>query len=363
MIRSEQSRSFIKNTSWPDQIQEAIAGGRPAVVAELSGNHGKNLELARQMIYAAAKAGVTGVKLQTYTADTMTLPCRHEEFMIMESDSLWVGQSLHELYQKASTPWSWHRELFLLAQELGLLAFSSPFDCTAVDFLESLNVPCYKVASFEITDLPLLKHIGSTGKPVILSTGMSTIEEIQEAMETLGDSGSADIMLLKCTSAYPADPADCHLATLVDMKVRFGCPVGLSDHTRGMGSAIAGMTLGACLVEKHFTLSRDAGGVDAEFSTEPEELKSMVTELTDAHKALGRVCYGGSNAEQANKKYRRSLYLKVPVQKGEIITASHVQVIRPAMGLAPKYLSKVIGRTSVADLPRGTALQWHHFDS
>lgn len=334
---------------------------KPFVIAELSGNHSQSLQLALKMVEAAALAGADAIKLQTYTADTMTLDCAQDEFQIADSDNLWKGNSLHKLYQQAYTPWEWHQVLFDKAAELGLIAFSSPFDISAVDFLESLDVPCYKIASFENNDIPLIKRIAQTGKPVIISTGMASLAEVSEAVQTLKHNGCSEIILLKCTSAYPASPAQANLKTIQHMRDTFQCEVGLSDHTLGIGVAVAGVALGASVIEKHFVLSRDAGGVDAAFSLQPEELKMLVLESQAAALARGQVLYGGDSSEQASKKYRRSIYISEDVQAGDILTEKNIKVVRPGLGLAPKYYQSILGKKVTQAANKGTAVTWELF--
>jgi N-acetylneuraminate synthase len=330
----------------------------PFVIAELSGNHNQSIDLAIEMIEAAAKAGVDAIKLQTYTADTMTLDCEHDDFQILEGDNLWQGNSLHKLYQKAYTPWEWHKTLFEKAQSLGLIAFSSPFDISAVEFLETLNVPCYKIASFENNDIPLIERIAKTGKPVIISTGMASLTEISEAIDCLKSNGCQQIVLLKCTSAYPASPAQANLKTLAHLRATFACEVGISDHTLGIGVSIAGVALGASVIEKHFVLSRNDGGVDAAFSLEPDEFTLLVNESKSAAQSLGKVIYGGDTSEQNSKKYRRSLYISQDVRKGQPLTEDNIKVVRPGFGLAPKHYKQVLGQKVSQDLTKGTALSW-----
>ncbi|WP_233053103.1 pseudaminic acid synthase [Motilimonas cestriensis] len=332
------------------------------VIAELSGNHNQDFDLAIQMVEAAAQAGADAIKLQTYTAETMTLDLRQGEFVIQEKDSLWSGQSLYDLYGKASTPWQWHKALFDRARELGMLAFSSPFDSSAVDFLESLDVPCYKIASFENTDIPLLKKVAATGKPIILSTGMASLAEIDEAVSCLRQHGAGEIALLKCTSTYPAAATDTNLLTIPHMQQAFACPVGLSDHTQGIGAAIASVALGARIIEKHFVLDRSQGGVDAEFSIEPNELKSLIIESRRAIDALGQVTYGGTAKEEAAKRYRRSIYVAKPIKQGERFNEQNLRIVRPGLGLAPKYWEQVQGRVAAQDLEVGMPLDWTLLD-
>lgn len=333
----------------------------PFVIAELSGNHNQSLDLAFKMIEAAAEAGVDAIKLQTYTADTMTLDCDADDFQIFEDSNLWKGNSLYKLYQKAYTPWEWHKALFGKANSLGLVAFSSPFDISAVEFLETLDVPCYKIASFENNDIPLIKRIAQTGKPVIISTGMASLVEIAEAVETLRENGCSQIVLLKCTSAYPALPAQANLKTIQHLRDTFQCEVGISDHTLGIGVALAGVALGASVIEKHFVLSRDAGGVDAAFSLEPSELKMLVSESRSAALAGGNVLYGGDSSEQDSKKYRRSIYISADVEGGDVLSSDNIKIVRPGLGLAPKYYDHVLGRKIAKKTAKGTALTWELF--
>ncbi len=331
---------------------------RPFIIAELSGNHQQNYQLAEQMIESAAQSGVHAIKLQTYTPETMTLDINSQDFMVTERDSLWQGESLYSLYSKAATPWEWHEPLFKKARSLGLQAFSSPFDASAVDFLENLDVPCYKIASFENTDLPLIKKVAQTGKPLIVSTGMASEQEIEELLGTISDSGNRQVVLLKCTSNYPADASDCNLLTLVDMQKKFGTLVGLSDHTLGNSVALAAVALGSCVIEKHFVLDRQAGGVDAEFSLEPDELKHLVQETETVWRAMGKVQYGGSDNEQVSKKYRRSVYCSRDIRAGECLSEQNIRVIRPGFGLPPKHYEQLLGKTARQDIPRGTAISW-----
>lgn len=330
----------------------------PFIIAELSGNHSQDYNLALAMIEAAAKAGVDAIKLQTYTADSMTLDVRNDEFMVSAEGSLWQGDNLYDLYAKASTPYEWHKPLFDYAQSLGLVAFSSPFDIKAVDFLETLDVPLYKIASFELTDLPLIEAVAKTGKPMIMSTGMATKTEIAEAVNLVRSIGNNDITLLKCTSTYPAKIEDSNLATLSDLASSFHCQVGLSDHTQGLAAAVAATALGASVIEKHFVLDRNAGGVDAAFSLEPDELTQLVAACRQASAALGDVTYGGTQAEQDFKKYRRSIYISKDCQAGDVLDGSNIQIVRPSLGLAPKHWSDVLGKTLKVDAKKGEALAW-----
>jgi pseudaminic acid synthase len=334
-----------------------IGAGQPAyIVAELSANHGGSLEKACDTIRAAAKAGADAIKVQTYRADTVTIDCDNEYFTI-KGGTIWDGANLYSLYEQAYTPWEWHAELQQTALECGIGFFSTPFDNTAVDFLEELNVPCHKVASFELVDLPLLRKIGSTGKPVIMSTGMASKEEIREAVEALKSAGCGELILLKCTSSYPADPADANLRTIPDLAASFGCPVGLSDHTTGIAVSVASVALGACLLEKHFTLSRADGGPDSSFSLEPAEFKQLVEEVRIAEQALGTIRYGGTASEEKSKAFRRSLFVVQDIKKGERFTSENVRVIRPADGLMPRELDRVLGKAASQDIAFGTPLR------
>lgn len=331
----------------------------PFVIAEMSGNHNQSLERALAIVEAAAAAGAHALKIQTYTADTMTLDVDEGEFHI--EHPLWGGQSLHRLYQQAYTPWEWHAPIFGRARELGMLAFSTPFDDSAVDFLESLDVPAYKIASFENADLPLIRKVAATGKPMIVSTGMATLAELDEMVQAARGAGCRDLVLLKCTSTYPATPENSHIRTIPHMRELFGCQVGLSDHTPGIGAAVAAVALGATVIEKHFTLRRADGGVDASFSLEPEELAALVTETERAWQALGQVRYGPTEAEVASRVYRRSLYIVRDMARGEVLGPDSLRAIRPGLGLAPKYYDQLLGRRLARDARRGTPLSWDLF--
>ncbi|MGS2720410.1 pseudaminic acid synthase [Paraglaciecola aestuariivivens] len=335
---------------------------KPFIIAELSGNHNQQLDLALDMVQAAANAGADAIKLQTFTADSMTLDVDNAHFVIQEKDSLWHGESLHALYQKAATPYAWHQPLFDKAQSLGMLAFSSPFDEQAVDFLDELNVPCYKIASFELTDLPLIRKAASKNKPLIMSTGMASLTEIEQAVSVARNAGCNDIILLKCTSTYPAEPTQSNILTIPHLREAFGCQVGLSDHTAGVGVSVAAVALGASVIEKHFVLDRQAGGVDAAFSLEPDELSSLVKETTRAHQALGQVTYGGSPAEEKSKQYRRSIYVSADIQPGQKLSPDNIRIVRPAFGLAPKHWDKVMGKVAKQPLVKGTPLDWSMFE-
>jgi pseudaminic acid synthase len=334
----------------------------PFIIAELSGNHNQQIDLALAMVDAAAAAGAHAIKLQTFTADSMTLDVNSADFVIQEKNNLWHGASLHGLYAKAATPYEWHSVLFERAKAQGMLAFSSPFDASAVDFLAELDVPCYKIASFELTDIPLITKAASMGKPLIMSTGMASLSEIELAVNTAKTAGCQDIILLKCTSTYPAQPSNTNLFTLPHLREAFNCQVGLSDHTAGVGVSVASVALGANVIEKHFVLDRQAGGVDAAFSLEPAEFKMLVDETERAWQALGEVKYGGSDVEQESKQYRRSIYACENIQAGELFTEQNLRVVRPAFGLAPKYWQAVQGKHAKQDIPKGTALNWTHVD-
>lgn len=330
----------------------------PWIIAEMSGNHNQSLERAVAIIDAAADAGAHAVKLQTYTADTMTLDIREREFMIRDADSLWAGRSLYDLYEEAHTPWDWHPALFERAKQRGITCFSTPFDETAVEFLESVGCPAYKIASFENADVALLRKVAKAGKPIIVSTGMATLGEIQQAVDTIRSEGNNDIVLLKCTSTYPADPSNSHLRTIPHLRDAFAVQVGLSDHTPGIGVPLAATALGATVIEKHVTLDRRDGGVDAAFSLEPAELAALVTETERAHKSLGSVRYGPTKAEAGSIQFRRSLYVTHDLQAGDTLTADNVRAIRPGYGLPPNEFDRVLGMTVQRDMPRGTALDW-----
>jgi N-acetylneuraminate synthase len=330
----------------------------PFVIAEMSGNHKGSLERALAIVDAVADAGAQALKLQTYTADTMTLDLAEREFLIDDPQSLWAGRTLYDLYREAHTPWDWHAPIFERARQRGLVAFSTPFDATAVDFLESLDVPCYKIASFENVDLPLIRRVAATGKPLIVSTGLATLEEIADAVAAARDAGCRDLVLLKCTSAYPASPADSHLRTIPHLRAAFDCEVGLSDHTLGNGAALAAIALGATVIEKHVTLRRADGGVDSAFSLEPQELKQLVEDSERARLALGSVHYGPSANEVGSLRFRRSLYVVRDVRRGEELTRENVRAIRPGLGLPPKHLERVLGRRASRDIAAGTALAW-----
>ena len=330
----------------------------PFVIAEMSGNHNQSLERALAIVEAAAGAGAHALKLQTYTADSMTIDLDEREFHISDPDNLWEGSSLYQLYAEAHTPWEWHQPIFERARELGIMPFSTPFDDTAVDFLEQLNVPCYKIASFENTDLPLIRRVAATGKPVIISTGMASIAELDETVRTARVAGCEDLILLKCTSTYPASPANTNILTIPHMRELFDCEIGLSDHTLGIGVAVASVALGACVIEKHFTLQRADGGVDSEFSMEPAEMSELVVETERAWQAMGKVAYGATEAEKKSLQFRRSLYVVKDLRAGDILTSENLRAIRPGHGLPTRYLQQIVGKAVKKDIKRGTALNW-----
>jgi N-acetylneuraminate synthase len=327
------------------------------VVAELSANHNQDFDHAVRIIEAAKEAGADAVKLQTYTPDTITIASDREEFLV-SGGTLWDGRNLHDLYAEAFTPWEWQPKLKQVAEDLGMDCFSSAFDSTAVDFLEEMGVPAHKVASFELVDIPLIQKMARTGKPLIMSTGMATLDEIEEALQTARGAGATQIALLKCTSAYPAPAEDMNLRTIPEMARRFGVPVGLSDHTMGIAAPLAAVALGACVLEKHLTLSRSTPGPDSAFSLEPHEFKAMVDAVRIAEKALGEVHFGLSAKEQASRRFRRSLFVVEDVKKGEIFTAANVRSIRPAHGLHTRHLPEVLGRSTAQEIKRGTPLSW-----
>lgn len=330
----------------------------PFIIAEMSGNHNQSLERALAIVEAAAKSGAHAIKLQTYTADTLTLDVHDGDFYINNPDSIWKGKSLYELYKQAYTPWDWHRPIFDRAHELGLIPFSTPFDDTAVDFLEDLNVPCYKIASFENTDLPLIRRVAATGKPLIISTGMATAAELDETVRTAREAGCRDLVLLKCTSTYPAKIKNTNILTIPHLRRLFDCEVGLSDHTSGLGVAVASVAIGATVIEKHFTLNRTDGGVDSAFSSEPQEMSQIVVETKNAWRALGRVSYGPTEAEKNSLQFRRSLYVVKDLREGDTLTRENMRAIRPGFGLPTKFFEVVLGKKVNQEVKRGTALDW-----
>lgn len=333
-------------------------GMRPYLIAEMSGNHNQSLDRALEIVEAAAASGADAIKLQTYTADTMTLDIRAPGFVIEDPDSLWAGRQLYELYDEAHTPWEWHAPIMQRAHELGIACFSTPFDNSAVDFLEQLGAPAYKIASFEVTDLPLIKKVAATGKPLILSTGMATMAEIHEAVDAAKSAGNNDIVILKCTSTYPATPDNTNISTIPDMRETFGVEVGLSDHTMGCGVAVAAVGMGAILIEKHFTLRRADGGVDSSFSLEPSEFRMLREESDRAWQAIGKVTYGGTNAEDKSRAFRRSLYIAKDMDAGEELTPETLRIIRPGFGLPPKFYDEMLGKKVLRHVTAGTPLAW-----
>ena len=333
-------------------------GQKPFIIAEMSGNHNQSLDRAIEIIDAAAATGAQAVKLQTYTADTMTIDSDKGEFFISDKASLWSGTSLYKLYEEAHTPWEWQKTLFDRARGHGMICLSTPFDFTAVDFLESLDAPCYKIASFENTDLPLIRRVAATGKPLIISTGMATIAELDETVRAAREAGCKDLILLKCTSTYPATPENTHLVTIPHMRDLFDCEIGLSDHTMGIGVSVASVALGATVIEKHFTLRRADGGVDSAFSMEPEEMTQLVIETERAAQAMGEIEYGPLEAEKKSLQFRRSLYVVRDIAAGEALSHENVRAIRPGHGLPPKHIDDIIGRRVRDAVARGTPVSW-----
>lgn len=333
-------------------------GEAPFVIAEMSGNHNQSLERALGIVEAAAKSGAHALKIQTYTPDTMTLDLDEREFHIGDPNSLWAGTSLYKLYGEAYTPWEWHQPIFKRARELGMIPFSTPFDETSVDYLESLEVPCYKIASFENSDLPLIRRVAATGKPLIISTGMATVAELDQTVRAAREAGCTDLVLLKCTSTYPATPENSNITTIPHMRDLFACEIGLSDHTMGIGVSVASVALGATVIEKHFTLSRADGGVDSVFSMEPDEMATLVIETRRAWEALGAVTYGPTPAELKSIQFRRSLYVVKELKAGDVLTRENVRSIRPGHGLPPGMIDVILGKKVSRDVARGTALSW-----
>ena len=329
----------------------------PFIIAEMSGNHNGSKERAIEIIKSAAATGVDCLKFQTYTADTITLDCQKPDFMINDPKSLWNGRQLHGLYDEAHTPWEWHEELFRTANEHGVIAFSSPFDETAVDFLDELGVPMFKVASFEITHLPLIRKIGKTGKPVIISTGMASIEEIETAILTARDAGTNDIIILKCTSQYPANASDANLQTIADMSERFGVQAGLSDHTLGIGVGVAAIGYGATVIEKHFTIDRSQGGVDSEFSMEPHEMKMLKEETSRAWHARGKIKYDGTENEKNSKQFRQSIYPSTNISAGDVFSKRNLKICRPGLSLEPSHWNDLLGKQAKRDIEMGERLK------
>ena len=339
---------------------EISRNSKPFIIAEMSGNHNQSLERALEIVDAAAKTGADAIKLQTYTADTITIDKKDGEFFIEDPKSLWKGSSLYDLYKEAYTPWEWHKPIMERAKEKGLICFSSPFDFTAIDFLEDLKVEAYKIASFENIDIPLIKKAANTGKPIIISTGMASIAEIADAVEAVYSTGNKQLVLLKCTSTYPATPDNTNIITIPHLRQLFNCEIGLSDHTMGIGVSVASVALGASVIEKHFTLNRADGGVDSSFSMEPEEMHQLVIETERAWQALGKISYGTTEKEKASLVFRRSLYIVEDIKAGEVLTEKNLRSIRPGLGLPPKFIDQLIGRKVNQNLPRGTAFKWEY---
>jgi len=333
-------------------------GQKPFIIAEMSGNHDQSLEKALKIVEEVAKSGADALKLQTYTPDTITLDLSHGDFFVSNLHKDWDGDSLYNLYKKAYTPWEWHQEIFKRARELGLIVFSTPFDETAVDFLESLDVPCYKIASFENVHIPLIKKIAATGKPIIMSTGMASVAELHDAVAAARQNGCKDLILLKCTSSYPASPVESNLLTIPHLRNLFDCNIGLSDHTLGIGVAVASVALGGVVIEKHVTLSRADGGVDATFSLEPDELKSLVIETERAWQSLGTISYAPTAKERESVRFRRSLYIAKDIRAGEVLTKENLRSVRPGGGLAPKYFEDLLGKKVTCDIKKGTPVSW-----
>lgn len=338
-------------------MAEIFKDGKVFIAAELSANHGQSLEVALKTVDAAKEAGADAIKLQTYTADTLTIDCDNEYFQI-KGGTVWDGRNLYDLYKEAYTPWEWHEPIKRRADELGLVFFSTPFDNSAVDFLENLDVPCYKIASFEVTDIPLIEYTASKGKPMIISTGIATYEEIEEALEACRSVGNEDVTLLKCTSAYPARIEDANLNTIIDMREKFGVKAGLSDHTIGFEAAAAAVALGAVMVEKHFILDKSIGGPDSSFSMEPEEFSQMVDVIRNIEKSLGKPTYNTIENPPSGRAFARSIFVVEDVQKGEVFTPDNVRSVRPSNGLAPKYYKDILGKKAGEDIKRGTPLSF-----
>ena len=335
-------------------------GYKPYIIAEMSGNHNQSLEKALEIVAAAAATGADALKIQTYTPDTMTLNIKENEFFINDKKSLWYGKSLYELYEIAHTPWDWHKPIMDKCKELGITFFSTPFDSSSVDFLEELGVPFYKIASFENCDLPLIKKVASTGKPIIISTGMANISELDETVRILRSEGCENFILLKCTSTYPADPINSNIKTIQHMRNLFNCNIGLSDHTMGIGASVASVAFGSAVIEKHFTLDRSEGGVDSTFSLEPREMTQLVIESKRAWQSLGEITYGSSDAETGSKVFRRSIYISEDIKEGDFFSEENIRIIRPGYGLPPKYFDVVLGKRCLVSSKKGEPLTWKH---
>lgn len=338
--------------------REIGTSSRPYLIAEMSGNHNRSLDRALEIVDAAVRAGADAIKLQTYTAETMTLNIDAPEFVVHDPGSLWAGRQLFDLYSEAYTPWEWHRPIMDRAALHGIHCFSTPFDETAVEFLQDLDVPAFKIASFENTDLPLIRKVAATGKPMIVSTGTANLAEIDEAVRSAREAGCRDLVLLKCTSTYPATPENSNVLTIPHLRAMYGCEVGLSDHTMGVGASIAAVAHGATVIEKHFTLRRADGGVDSTFSLEPEEFATLVIEAERAWQSLGRVSYGATEAERKSMQYRRSIYITEDILAGEVLTRKNMRCVRPGFGLSPKFFEVLLGRRINKDLKKGTPIDW-----
>lgn len=338
------------------------AGHSCYIIAELSANHGQSIEKAKSLVRAAAEAGADAIKLQTYRADTITIDCDAPPFQVGKG-SAWEGRRLYDLYEEAHTPWEWHKELFEEAAKHGLHCFSSPFDPTAITLLEDLNSPAYKIASFEIVDHDLIRRCAATGKPLIISTGMASREEVGEAVDVARAAGCEELALLRCVSSYPAPPEEMNLATIQDLRESFACPVGLSDHTLGTAIPVAAATLGACIIEKHLTFRRADGGPDSHFSLEPEEFAEMVKAVHDATASIGQISYEVTDAQQSSRAFRRSLFAVKDIEQGEVLTEENIRSIRPGDGLLPKHLPEVLGKTALTKIPFGTPLSWDHVET
>lgn len=338
--------------------REIGPGSPPFIIAEMSGNHNQSLERALALVEAAAAAGAHALKLQTYTADTITIDVKADGFVVADPGNLWAGATLHHLYQLAHTPWEWHEPIFKRCRELGMLAFSTPFDESAVDFLETLDPPCYKIASFENIHLPLIRKAAATGKPLIISTGMASVAELDDAVRAAREAGCERLVLLKCTSTYPANPENTNILTIPHLRQLFNCEVGLSDHTMGIGVAVASVALGATVIEKHFTMRRSDGGVDSAFSMEPEEMAALARETKQAWQALGKVSYGPTPSEMKSLQFRRSLYIVADLQPGDTLSNENLRAIRPGLGLPPKHLEGLFGKKVNRSIKRGTPMSW-----
>ena len=334
---------------------------KPFIIAEMSANHNQSLSNALKIIDKAKQAGVDAIKIQTYTPDTLTIKSSRKEFTITDKSSIWYNQNLYNLYKKAYTPWDWHQKIFDYSKKKGLICFSSPFDLSAVEVLKKLNCPAYKIASFEINNLPLIENVAKLNKPLIISTGLATFKEIKNAVMTAKKNGCKKIILLKCTSTYPSDPKDSNIITINDLKKQFKCEVGISDHTKGIGVSVASIAYGSTVIEKHFTLDRKLGGVDSEFSLEPNEMKSLVDEATRAWSSLGKKKYGPTKSELNSLKFRKSIFVVKDIKKGEVFCDENIKIIRPNIGLEPKFYKRIIGKIAQKNLKKGTPLKKTHF--